>query len=48
MTGQSLLPLLSQPDAPGREEVLGIMGGAYHFELWNAHCFVRSGDWKYM
>ena len=48
LAGQSLLPLLRDPAAPGRERVCGIMGGPYHFEPNVAACFIREGDWKYI
>jgi len=48
LIGQNLLPLLADPELPGRDAVFGIMGGPYHFEPDGAICFVREGDWKYM
>lgn len=48
LIGESLLPLLREPGRPGREAIFGILGGSFHFEPGEAHCFVRAGDWKYM
>jgi arylsulfatase A-like enzyme len=46
--GKSILPLLKNTAKPGRDKVFGIMGGTGHFEHYHAHCFIRSGKWKYM
>ena len=48
LAGESILPLLSDRDRPGRDAVFGVLGGAYHFEPREAQCFVRCGEWKYM
>lgn len=48
LIGQSMLPLLYDPQMRGRDKVFGVIGGAWHFEPENALCFVQSGEWKYM
>lgn len=48
MMGRSMLPLLRDAKAAGRDAVFGVMGGPYHFDPNVAFCFVREGDWKYM
>ncbi|MHC4887607.1 MAG: sulfatase family protein [Planctomycetota bacterium] len=48
MTGESMLPLLADPEREGREAVYGIIGGSYHFEANEALTFMREGNWKYM
>jgi len=46
--GESIMPLLTDTFLAGKDAVCGIMAGSYHFEHHHAHCFIRSGKWKYM
>jgi len=48
LIGESILPLLREPQKKGRDEVFGILGGDFHFDPKFVHCFVQSGKWKYM
>lgn len=47
-TGVSLVPALKDSSVQLRDQMCGVMGGAFHFEPDNAHCFIRHDRWKYM